>query len=447
MHTVLVHPTDVLFFRDGRPMGGASSGHGAAWPLPNVLNSAFHGALHRADLPGVHAHSHWTSPKNRSAESRKFGSLVTAGPFPVCINGAAHTWFFPRPLDGGILEKKPETVLFPVRADSQSSHSSLPQPLSYSAGSCLPPSKDPVFPWWSEGAWNVYLDTAARDAMAGRVFVKHDSDFSDAEHSYGIGIDPDRDATKDGQFYSASYLRLREGWRLGTFAAAREEGFHDPLHGNDLVLAALERSSHTLILGGQQRTASCEVGQGGRLPLPAGKRDGFLQKEGKFLVKWVLLTPGIWPVIGEHRGGWLPSWISHIDGCVLLKQGEQERGPKEGREAWRRRVKALPPIGARLVASVVGKGIPVTGFALAHEVAGRPEGGAKSTHLATPAGSVYYFEADSEQAARELADALNWHGSDRSYTAIRRRRSNLMGEKGFGLGVCGTWQFHPVAVR
>jgi len=38
MNCILLEPTDVLFFRDGRPMAGSLAGHGAAWPLPNVVN-------------------------------------------------------------------------------------------------------------------------------------------------------------------------------------------------------------------------------------------------------------------------------------------------------------------------------------------------------------------------------------------------------------------------
>jgi CRISPR-associated protein Cmr3 len=71
-----------------------------------------------------------------------------------------------------------------------------------------------------------------------------------------------------------------------------------------------------------------------------------------------------------------------------------------------------------------------------------PRHSAKPTHLAVPAGSVYYFECRDPEAARVLAAALNWHGEDTSPTTIKNRRSTLMGEKGFGLGVCGTWDFH-----
>ncbi len=69
-------------------------------------------------------------------------------------------------------------------------------------------------------------------------------------------------------------------------------------------------------------------------------------------------------------------------------------------------------------------------------------GGAKFTRLAVPAGAAYYFEADSETDATNLASALNWHGVTPG-TTIRNRRSMLVGEKGFRLGVCGTWGFHP----
>jgi nucleoside-diphosphate-sugar epimerase len=88
-------------------------------------------------------------------------------------------------------------------------------------------------------------------------------------------------------------------------------------------------------------------------------------------------------------------------------------------------------------------GARVTGYALPNSAdPDRQVGGAKSTHLAVPAGAVYYFRAASEADAKSLAAALNWHGSNTNPTTIRNRRSTLMGEKGFGLGVCTNWDFH-----
>jgi hypothetical protein len=51
-----------------------------------------------------------------------------------------------------------------------------------------------------------------------------------------------------------------------------------------------------------------------------------------------------------------------------------------------------------------------------------------------------HFEANSPEDAQKLASALNWHETTEG-TKIRNRRSTLAGEKGFGLGVCGTWDF------
>jgi hypothetical protein len=126
-------------------------------------------------------------------------------------------------------------------------------------------------------------------------------------------------------------------------------------------------------------------------------------------------------------------------GDVLLKAGDAARDAGEGRETWRRRVRAMPHIPARLVAAIVPKPLVVTGWAL--DVEGSERSGAKSTHLAVPAGAVYYFDADSEAGAASLAAVLNWHGADAGRSAVRNRRSALLGEKGYGLGVCGSWSF------
>ena len=193
---------------------------------------------------------------------------------------------------------------------------------------------------------------------------------------------------------------------------------------------------------------------GPALPLPLGKRDSFKERNGKFLVKWILLSPAVWPAIAAdagrninaHQGGWLPNWINPHNGEVLLKAGDVARRESESREAWRQRARQQGNISAKLVSAIVSKPLVVTGWSLPDE-GGASEsersGGAQSAHLAVPAGAVYYFEADSAEEARKLAAALNWHGNDAKPTTIKNRRSALLGEKGFGLGVCGTWDFFP----
>lgn len=454
MNTILLEPTDVLFFRDGRPMGGASSGHGAAWPLPSVINHAFHAALHRAAFTGVHEHRRGRSGDYVETRDRKFGSLVTAGPFPVCTNGADHTWFFPRPLDS---DDSGKAVLAPIKSTGASS---LPKPWLYPVASTIPPTKEKLKPWWNEGAWNAYLGTAQRNELAGRAVRQADSDFSDTEHTYGIEIADDTGSVVEGQFYSAHYLRLREGWKLGIFATAPDKHFDHSQYGNDLVRALLNGHGAEMIAGGQQRVCTATIDERAyeRLPLPLGKTSGFEQHGGKYLVKWVFLTPAIFPAIEAgvskrgterkaHPGGWLPNWICPESGNVLLESvSPEERKHRRHLNAAGKGYASNPNIPARLVAAVTGKPIPVTGWALPNET-DRPEGGAKSTQLAVPAGAVYYFEADSPESATQLAGALNWHGDRADPASIRNRRSTLMGEKGFGLGVCGTWQFPSLIGR
>ncbi|MBE2205576.1 MAG: hypothetical protein IAE94_14685, partial [Chthoniobacterales bacterium] len=274
----------------------------------------------------------------------------------------------------------------------------------------------------------------------------HDESFCDTEHTYGIGIDPTT-GTQDGkQFYSAHSLRLKPGCRLGLLAEAWDKIADDPAHKRDLIKEVFSNSGTCtpVTVGGQQRVCTVECSSGQPIPLPRGKSAGFATACGKHLVKWALITPAIFPEIGDHKGGWLPSWIRHTDGQVMLKSGDTARSEREGRETWRKRVAALPEIPAILVAALTGKPVSVTGYALPHEAA-ETHGGAKPTHLAVPAGSVYYFECENENAARTLAVALNWHGSDDA-TTLRNRRSTLFGEKGFGLGVCASWNFHPKSV-
>lgn len=432
MKPILLEPTDVLFFRDGRPMGGSLSGHGAAWPLPHVISHAFHAALHRADLAGVHSHRRGRSGKYEEARDRKFGSLVTAGPFPVCTNGTSHTWFFPRPLDAN--EKG--VILRPFL--DKGTASSLPKPLVHSTASLAPPDKSDAPSWWSEGAWNSYLGSSQRDDLAGRAFYKSDAEFATAEHSYGIGLSQDTGSVEEGKFYSASYLRLKSGWKIGVAATAPDKDFRDSAGGCDLVSTLINEESGNILVGGQQRVCSVKRDHtvGERLPLPLGINEGFSEHEGKYLLKWVLLTPAIFPKINEHKGGWLPSWVEQLSGDVMLLDGPGANA------ARRRRVTPGKRIKARLVAAAIGKSIPVTGWALPNGT-DRLEGGAKSTHMAVPAGAVYYFECDDMDTARALAIALNWHG-DTAGREILNRRSTLMGEKGFGLGVCGAWNFTNV---
>jgi len=471
MNTLLLHPTDVLFFRDGRPMTGSLAGQTAAWPLPDVTNHALHAALHRAELSGVYAHRRGRSGQYSTERDRKFGSLLTAGPFPVDASGR---WFFPRPKDAQ-LKACIKVTLTPVRSltkggnDDHWLHSSLPEPLDYAVGNNAPPDKEGGGePWINTEAFDSYLRGNANSADQ-HCFLK-DEAIADKEANVGIAIDPDTQTTgqgaAEGKIYSAHYLRLREGFSLGVLAKAEDKDFKHPKHGCDLVATLLDGHSGRILVGGQQRVCSAQLKPNERLHMPQGLilTEAFTQLHNrKFAVKWILLSPAVWPEIPAgkskrgtqtrfHPGGWLPNWICPEKGTVLLRSvNEEER-------RWRRGLNAAgkgystdrgsaAEIRARLVAAIVGKPQIVTGWALpSPSDPGRETGGAKSIHLAAPAGSVYYFEADTAADAAALAKALNWHADCANPSTINNRRSTLLGEKGYGLGVCGTWKFfHDVA--
>ena len=215
-----------------------------------------------------------------------------------------------------------------------------------------------------------------------------------------------------------------EGVSAGFFAALpTKQNGGPPLECIDHLFA----SDSAILIGGQLRSCTVKATTDPAIGLlPIGTTI-----TGKCL-KWILLTPAIFPAIEAHPGGWLPSWIDATNGRVQLLDG-----PGKNKAA---RMKQSPgkPIGARLVAACVPRAVALSGWSERIEAAkdnGHKDNcGPRATMLAVPAGSVYYFEADSPEEAQKLASALNWHASLNFH-----RRSTLLGEKGLGLGICAPW--------
>jgi hypothetical protein len=317
--------------------------------------------------------------------------------------------------------------------------------------SFTPPTKDTPPPWWSARAWQAYLAGTLPD----RAEQFTDDDLFAREWRTGIAIDPATGTTghgeAEGKIYAAQYLRLRDGVTLGIHATMpMENGQPDR---REERISQLFPANRTLIVGGQQRVCQVEEILDAGQPLSLGRLFPICPPITGTRVKWVLLSPAVFPAIAgdtakgitAHPGGWLPNWICPETGEVRLKAGDTERQPGESREAWRKRVREAPFLNCHLAAAVVPKPIPITGWTEAVHLKDTPwqrEHGPRPALLAVPAGAVYYFEADSAEAAAQLAAALNWHGADTAPATIRNRRSTLLGEKGFGLGVCGPWQFY-----
>ena len=450
-------PQDVLFFRDSRPMEAnvGSGGHGASWPSPSVFFDALHAAFWRAypnEEPWEDRHRFGRSSKRdpNLNRTKRFGALRTAGPFPVLDKD----WLFSCPGDVTHADDSSLQVLRPLLGDIGSSN--LPSDWLFPLASVSQPSKEAPAAWWSKAAVESYL--AAQPPPRGAL---HSRDrLFQAEWSTGIGRNADT-RTQDGErIYSAEYLRLRPGVRIGLHAdlTLRRDGSEG--------MGKLFNGAGCVVVGGQQRVCQVEAAHHLSLAavLPLGLQDGQITGPR---VKWVLLSPAVWPEIknvsetgvpqctaqGEsivrHSGGWLPNWICPSTGRVLLKQGDTTRADDRSRGDWRARVRALPAFSeaTRLVAARVPKPQVITGWSdelhLDDPDESRRSAGPKPTHLAVPAGAVYYFECANTGEAVALASALNWHGNTPG-AGIKNRRSTLFGEKGFGLGVCGHWE--PVGI-
>lgn len=408
MQPYLMRPRDILFFRDARPMGGASAGQGADWPLPSVLHSALISALHEAWPEG----SEWESEhrhlnereKEKFAKGRtshmRFGGLHAIGPFPS-RNGIV---FLPTPADllpgGGLMR--------PVRIFGTAN---LPSPLLHPVAGDAPPSKEDVGAWMPLESFRRYLagDLANSETVeAGELHV--------AESRPGVGIDPDTHANRDGVFYQAEYLRLAEDVGM-VFWAEAEARKHGQGEGVDLLDALLPpRQRIGTVLGGQRGVAWLE-----RADIRTDIERFASAPAGSIRIKWVLLTPALFD------GGWRPDWI-HDDGRVLLRR-LPDRANFATRKAWREAAKDMPGIDARLVAARIPKPLAVSGWKL-HMDADHAGGGAKPTRLLVPAGSVYHFECADAESATALVAQLHL-----------KVKSQRLGEKGFGLGACGTWEY------
>lgn len=387
-------PADTLFCRDQRPLqAGSSFGHGANWPLPTVLHSAIRTALLAANggLPqknSLQGHERRGVKRGKIA-SDKFSWLNLHGPFPVDENG---TTYFPIPRDlvpDGDETKAALLRIIPNPTDTNN----LPRPLTHLAASFSRPSKNELPGWVSIDFYNRYLaaHTDKLDAPA-------KAELWESEHRVGVAIDPNTHTAKEGQLYAAEHLRVRDGVRL-RFAISE-----DP-HAKETA----DLTGFTLQLGGEQRFGY--VKKAPHLTLPATDLTGTR-------VKWILLTPAIFAC------GWRPGWVAD-DGSVRLRIVNGNRAKRRHERDHNANWNYDPArygdqaIRARLVAAVVGK----------PQVVGGWDDAPKPTYLAVPSGSVYYFEAHSEEDAQRLVQSLQ-----------HRCKSDFFGEKGLGLGVCGTWQ-------
>lgn len=373
-------PQDVLFFRDARPMEASDAGLGANWPRPDQIYNAFHNNLlsNWREMQKWEGELHTQNERDKEGSSYRFGALKILGPFPK----KGDSLYFKRPLDWG------------MRLVRDGGQTNLPKPLEYSflAGN---KGKETLPEWISKAAFEKYLDGSEPQSL-------EDAALYGSDRNVSVAIDPETRASAEGRLFQAEYLRLKEDVSV-CFEA---ECAIKPKYGNGLVdVLGREDFPKKMAVGGQRGVCSI-AGKPGVISLPKAKPEA----RSRF-VRWTLLTPALF------LKGWLPGWVEEETGAVMLKKDVPPRRPGERREVWKERQKAASPIEARLVAARIGKPSAFSGWDLAGNCP-------KRTLLAVPAGSCYVFKCRDEGEAESLSQALN----------APKRRSDIFGEKGFGIG-------------
>ena len=400
---------DLLYFGDGHLADGSSLGNGANWPLPSLVNSALITALHNSledDVQKIESrHEHFSDREKQKGASVRysFGGVQSVGPFPV----KGDEMYVPTPAD---LQMGGDDKLALMKVVDNPGVSNLPKPLTKVLAPAVPPSKKTPGNWISLADLQKYLN-------GNLTFQTVDNaKFFSLEPRIGIGINPETQTTVDGKFYSAEYLRLEADVALRVFASYTASGYQGK-GAKDMMETAMQKNAFaTIMLGGQTGLVFQKSMEKAPLDLPAPRQTT------RFL-KWILLTPAIFPMGKNGLGGWCPGFLDAENGKVRLKR-DIPRGSMT-REEWRKQKQEAPDIDATLVAARIPKHQVVSGWKLNGSDAGQP----KPTRRLVPAGSVFYFECADEDNAAALHKALH-----------ARSRSDECGEQGFGFGVCGYWQ-------
>lgn len=420
MKTFAIQSRDVLFFRDARPLGGSAEGAGADWPLPSVLHTALLSAFHHRWPDGTEwesRHIHWTEREqkkfaNGATSSMRFGGLRIIGPFPHRSHPRKPSEAAPDAIPAGVYFPTPSDLLCggvmqPVRNTRGATN--LPSPLRHPVASPLPPTKEKPGFWTPRSEYIRYLrgENDIRTVDADALYI--------TERRPGVGIDPETHANRKSVFYQAEYLRLLPGVQF-VFQAQAAARAYNQKEGADLLDCLLQNENGAaFVFGGQRGVAFLRELPSAKIEFDLPHPEPPTQR-----IKWILLSPALF----DH--GWRPDWVGD-DGNVLLRDLPDRTGFPT-RKAWREAARDAPAIAARLVAARIPKPVAASGWKLA--VDGRQQEGPKPTRLLVPAGAVYYFECDDEAAAKALVRQLHL-----------KVKSQRLGEKGFGFGVCGTWEF------
>lgn len=331
-----LEPLDVLFFRDGRPFGAATSG-ASVLPLPQTLAGAILTALletHGCDftrLPSeLRDRGNWAAAIASAGGPSWIGALAVRGP-----------WLARRQASGGLEVLVPAPAVLHADKTPQGAerklHALRPLPPQRLPGWRPPESAPGLWPLWlrhprpTQPATGYLTPAGVRAFLHGKSVppdqLVHPDQLFDFDRRTGIGIDPDRLAAEESRIYGATFLALQPAVSLYAEVVLPGEAAGS-------ALAGIE----TVAFGGEGRRVRVQT----------------------------LDRPFSWPAQMPAGQGQKPLLLLTTPGLF--------------REAWK-----PAALHGRLVAAAVPGSVPVSGWDLAR-------GGPKPNRFAAQAGSVYFLD-------------------------------------------------------
>lgn len=378
-----ITPHDPLIARDGRPFGRGINMKSLDWPYPSVLTGSLRTMLGK--LKGG------KFDKDTVAALRK---VVVAGPLPVYNNRL----YFPAPGDILVDNKHHNYPLRPAKM-KDGEGCNLPSPL-YPA--MLPDNTANSFKsvetaqLWSFQIMTDWLVNAKGDSFDTPPTPEKTSEnpeylkLPEKDRRIHILNDPGDDRDQDES-------RLFETIGLDYNLKNESDGIRIAAKTN-IGEFEFKNSFHTM--GGERRLAhwaESEKHGGWKCPDKVITALGNTRR-----IRMVLATPAIF------SGGYLPGWLDEN----TLK-GHPPGAPDN--------------ITLRLVSACISRWKPLSGWSLE-----KGKTGPKPVQRVVPAGSVYFFEADTKGNLPEMADAL-WL---KQVSDDPQNRCD-----GFGLALWGIWDY------
>ena len=387
---IMIKPEDTLFFRDGKPfeMGVDNFSHFIFPPFPMTFYGALRTAIisSRASIGNFLKDEIDKSLKDIVGDRENPGNLEIKGPFLFHIDYLTESKTFFAPLPYDLLEyNSGNRTIFVKIAPNDSLHfySNLKHEITPAT-----PQEETESKEHEERYINIinlvrayFLSpTFNANEIANKTRVK--TEIFEIERKVGIKLDKSTKSAEENYLYSASHIRLKEGF-----------GFLVEVNNDNNLLP----NQGYLRLGGDTRVAEFKEIDFDLSSITEDIVNRLPELNKDFLLEFILLTPAIF------KNGWYPDFLNNNDGFL---KGE------------------LGGVILTLKSAVLGKPLYIGGFDLA-------KGYPKEMKKAVPAGSVYYFKIDGAADRSKISEFI------KNFNFSSIETEPLYIKQGFGITLIG----------